>query len=340
VPYVQACTADGRCRGPFVHFPRLFLSDDLPVRLGHAYGLRKELVRGYVSVNGRQTIGGPIGGPGMPMADATWRSTGAHVAPELLANVAPISNMLQSQYLVGVSASSDLDDVGASAALTCCRFDWGLDTRATVAPAEGTVRLHPGYGAPFANGLTASFRGIDGADGGAYGTEVSSATGGGFVLKTRWQMGPPIPCELLPASTSRPSRHVLYSYWITGSFDVRWWRALRGTPFSAVHLAAPCSLLIAMLGTAALLIRGAARHSWLTRVCGAARLLALVAASVVGLAGLAGLAGYAVARAWLKRQHTAGHRVRLGGVAVSTVEEVSAASRPKRKHDPWSRMRE
>lgn len=148
IPYVQHCGADGRCRGPMMFNPRLYLDKRLPVVLGWMYGLSKHLVATYESAAGRQAIGRASS----PLIGVEWNVTGPFVAPAALPHFAPIAAILLAQPIVGWQPT-------AGGWFECSDFDWGVAARATVANAAGVIRVGDQYGPPFAAAQSLGFGG-------------------------------------------------------------------------------------------------------------------------------------------------------------------------------------
>eukprot|EP00966_Prymnesium_polylepis_P255819 5910096-Prymnesium_polylepis.1 len=82
IPYVLACSDDGRCRGPFVYSPKLFLDKLLPVELGWLYGLNKHVVSRYANGAGFQSIGRAR----TPMVEVDFKQSGEFARPSAIKN--------------------------------------------------------------------------------------------------------------------------------------------------------------------------------------------------------------------------------------------------------------
>ena len=189
VPSVQKCEG-GKCRGPFLYSPRLYLNELLPTALGWMYGLNKQVIRSYRASAGAQVIGLPDG----PLIEASWQQSGRFAKPSHFAHFGPLGEMMK-QPMIGVNALL----TPATGVFECSRFDWGLEANgpALIAPATGTVTVHAKYGHPFTEGegepRKLPFAGVDGAPLGA------------FIIRTNWSMSFPEPCELaLPAEPAPP----------------------------------------------------------------------------------------------------------------------------------------
>lgn len=185
IPFVQMCDDEDRkvCHGPFVYNARLILDHHLPAAVGWMYGMTRERFAEYHSIIGRH--GGEQEIKGLAVVD--WKENDAWTGMKTMGwnqkHVNALIGMLVDQPMIW---RQQLSGVWA-----CAHLDWHLDSHASVAPADGTIKLHEEYGTPFHEGHQIRFKGVE--------KEVANLSTAkpsvGFVMKTHWRMSRAYECR-------------------------------------------------------------------------------------------------------------------------------------------------